>query len=417
MSIPKYKYLITYRLAEIIFDLVDTFILRYLSHLGNLNYLSLKEQMLKCTRSIKQNIIEAVSEIASLKSQIKLLGVAYGSVEELIGDLEDFLRRKNLKIYPKTHPKITQYRALGSRLSHLSNLSNLGHLKKKPVLPASPEEAANFILTLCHQLSYLLKHQLESAEAKFISEGGYTEKLFQKRLASRASPKSPKSPKPPKSPKKPTSLKSFTLMELLIVVTLIVILAIVALILFNPFSQVGKSWDSKRKTELGTLRKLLEDWYNDKNCYPKPEQICYNAPQNNTCHICGKELTPSDFSPYLKVLPCDPQHPTKKYLYQVDNANCPSWYKIYAVLNNQNDPAIKEVGCSGGCGVGNYSGYIYNYGVSSSNINLDTGPGNYACYAGGCTWYDQNIYTCSPNFSDPNCGGQCDRVQSTCVRR
>lgn len=192
---PKYKYLITYRLAEIIFDLVDAFILKYLSDLGNLSYLNLKDQMLKCTRSIKQNIIEAVSEIASLKSQIKLLGVAYASVEELIADLEDFLRRKNLVLYPKNHPRVAKYRQLGARLSHLSNLSNLGHLKEKPALPPSPEEAANLLLTLCHQLSFLLARQIKSTEEKFIQQGGYTENLFVKRLKYRKLPKHPKSPK------------------------------------------------------------------------------------------------------------------------------------------------------------------------------------------------------------------------------
>ncbi len=142
-QLPEYKYLTTYHLTKIIFDLVDAFIPKYL---GDLNYLNLKDQMLKCTRSIKQNTIEAVSEIASLKSQIKLLGVAYGSIKELIADLEDFLRRKNLKIYPK----VTQYRAQGVSLSHLSNLGKLGYLKKKPTLPAPPEEATNLLLALCH---------------------------------------------------------------------------------------------------------------------------------------------------------------------------------------------------------------------------------------------------------------------------
>ncbi len=363
-KLPKYKYLITYRLSEVIFDLVDVFVLRYLSHLGNLNYLSLKDQMLKCTRSIKQNIIEGVSEVASLKSQIKLLGVAYGSVEELIADFEDFAQRQNLFLYPKTHPKIQEFRQIGIHLSNLSNLSHLGRLRIKPFLPASTEEAVNFILTLCHQLSFLLKRQIEATENKFITEGGYTENLFKKRLVSRKSPRSPK------------SLKSFTLMELLIIVSLIAIIAITTLISLRPKTQIDKGQDAKRKTELSQLQKALEDWYNDKNCYPKPQQICYDSPNNNICHICGNKSTSPSFSPYLSRLPCDPNHPVKQYLYQVDNLNCPSWYRIYTILNNQNDQAIKEVGCQYGCGP--LQNYIYNYGVTSPNTSLE-----------------KNIYLCS----------------------
>jgi len=373
MSFPKYKYLITYRLSEIIFDLVDQFILSHLSDLGDLSYLSLKDQILKATRSIKQNIIEAVSEVASLKSQIKLLGVAYGSVEELIADFEDFLRRKNLEIYPQNHPKIITFRRLGKNLSHLSNLSPLGELIKKPTLPASSQDATNLILTLCHQLSFLLHRQIKSMEAKFIEEGGYTENLFLKRLKKLNSPK---------------LLRGFTLMELLIIIALIALLAIAVLILFNPKKQIEKSWDGKRKHELSQLKKVLEDWYNDKNCYPRPEEICYDSPtSNNTCHICGNHQNSPKLTPYLSSLPCDPQHPTKEYLYQVDNQTCPKWYRIYADLSSSdytnNNPQTEEVGCFfQGCGPG--PNYGYDYGVSSPNVDLEKAVSFLYCSKTGC---------------------------------
>ena len=379
MSFPKYKYLITYRLAEIIFDLVDAFVLRYLSHLGNLSYLSLKDQILKAARSIKQNIIEAVSEVASLKSQIKLLGVAYASVEELIADLEDFLRRKNLKIYLQNHPKVTAFRRLGKSLSNLSNLTPLGRLRKKPDLPASSQDAANFLLTLCHQLSYLLSRQIKATEKKFINQGGYTENLFLKRLNQLKTLKEPKLPKSP---------NGFTLMELLIVITLIVLIATAFLVLFNPKRQIEKAWDGKRKHELSQLKKALEDWYNDKNCYPKPSEICFDSPSlNNTCHICGRQETSPSFTPYLSSLPCDPQSPKKDYLYQVDNLNCPSWYRIYADLSLSdylnNDPATEELGCySQSCGPPNKCNY--DYGITSSNVDLEKCNNFAYCALSGC---------------------------------
>jgi len=115
--IPKYKYLITYRLAEITYDLTVEFCSKFV--LGNLSYLGTlggfpdrrtADQMIQASRSQKQNIIEAVSEIASLKGEIKLLGIAYASGEELIADLEDFIRRNNFKIYQKDDPRVLRFR-------------------------------------------------------------------------------------------------------------------------------------------------------------------------------------------------------------------------------------------------------------------------------------------------------------------
>ncbi len=86
--LPKYKYLFTYRLAEAVYDLTVVFCQKFLPSRENLR---LREQMVSAARSNKQNIAEGVSEQASLKGQIKLLGVAQASVEELTADYEDFL--------------------------------------------------------------------------------------------------------------------------------------------------------------------------------------------------------------------------------------------------------------------------------------------------------------------------------------
>lgn len=164
--------------------------------------------------------------------------------------------------------------------------------------------------------------------------------------------------------------KGFTLLEILIVITLLVILAIALILVFNPQVQINKTKDAKRKSELTTLSKVLEDWYNDKNCYPKPEEICYDAVGGeNTCNICGNESASPDFSPYLQTLPCDPTHPTKKYTYQVDDESCPSTYWIYTELANTTDPLITELGCQNGCGP--YGSCNYNYAATSPNASVE----------------------------------------------
>lgn len=152
--------------------------------------------------------------------------------------------------------------------------------------------------------------------------------------------------------KRKKSKYSFTILELLLTVAIIAILATAVLALINPKKQIEKAWDGKRKKELSTLQKVLEDWYNDKNCYPKPSEICYQTLSETEGYICGNEPTSPDFSPYLNKLPCDPQHPNKKYLYQVDNFDCPSSYKIYALISENPNTGS------------------YNYGVTSSNISL-----------------------------------------------
>lgn len=142
--------------------------------------------MVQAARSGKQNIVEGVGQSdTSKKGEIKLLGVAKASLEELISDFEDFLRQRKLGVWPKTDNRILEFRKLGFKLSNLGNLSDLGNLKEKLVLPKKEEEAANLLLTFCHQSTYLLDRQIKSLEEKFVTEGGFSENLLKRRLAQR----------------------------------------------------------------------------------------------------------------------------------------------------------------------------------------------------------------------------------------
>ena len=50
---------------------------------------------------------------------------------------------------------------------------------------SSPEVAANTIICLIHQASYLLDQQLRQLEKQFLQEGGFTERLYNVRQAAR----------------------------------------------------------------------------------------------------------------------------------------------------------------------------------------------------------------------------------------
>ena len=129
MSLPKHKYLLTYRYSEIIFDLTMDFCRKFVAEYGQKRT---REQMEQAARSGKQNIIEGVGQSqTSKKGEMKLLGVAKASQEELLADYEDFLRDRNLPIWPKTDEKVSRLRHYAFRISDLRNVSDLGYLKEK----------------------------------------------------------------------------------------------------------------------------------------------------------------------------------------------------------------------------------------------------------------------------------------------
>lgn len=174
-SIASYKRLLTYWFSVLIYDLTVEFCGLWIKSW------KLKEQMTGAARSGKQNIVEGSDGMkTSLKTGIKLTNVAKASLEELIGDYEDFLRQRGLRQWSKSDQRVVEFRQKSSKL--VSNLSNLGYLGKRPILPKEPERAANLLLTLCHQATFLLNRQVEALEKKHLQEGGYSEQLYKKRI-------------------------------------------------------------------------------------------------------------------------------------------------------------------------------------------------------------------------------------------
>lgn len=179
MSIPYvsskagYKYLESYLLATVIYDLTVEFCRVFLDPRSRTT-----DQMNQAGRSGKQNIAEGYLE-RSLKSYIKLLGVALASLGELLEDYEDFLRQRGLPQWDKNDPRVREMRAMRV-------VGNIPHLPHFPHIPHDPVLAANLMITLCQRAMFLLGRQIASLEQKFIREGGYTENLFKKRLIQRS---------------------------------------------------------------------------------------------------------------------------------------------------------------------------------------------------------------------------------------
>lgn len=172
MSQAGYKYLKSYQLSLVIFDLTMEFVKRWVSA-----YSRTKDQMEQATRSGKQNIAEGYLE-KSLEMYIKLLAVARASLGELLEDYEDFARQNKILIWP---------------VEKARGLREIGDIRDKytpdnpyvPDLPADKEAAVNLLITLINQCCFLLDRQGTALEDKFVKEGGFKENLFKRRLEER----------------------------------------------------------------------------------------------------------------------------------------------------------------------------------------------------------------------------------------
>jgi restriction system protein len=135
----------------------------------------------QAARSGKQNIAEGSMALGtSKKTELKLVGVARASLEELLADFEDYLRQHGLPLWEKGHPRAGEVR----RVCYVDNRSYKTY-KTYFEPPASAEVAANALVCLIHQACYLLDQQLRQLEQEFLNEGGFTEKLYQARLKRR----------------------------------------------------------------------------------------------------------------------------------------------------------------------------------------------------------------------------------------
>lgn len=166
-----YKDLPFFKQTEIVYDFTVEFCKRYIDYKSRT-----KDQMEQAARSGKQNIAEGYLQ-KSLEGRIKLLGVARGSLEELLNDYADFLRQHNLGLWEKNSAKAQAVRQLVYK-----NYNDYNNYKD---YINSPETAANAMVCLINQTNQLLDQKLRWTEEKFVREGGFRENLFKKRLAQR----------------------------------------------------------------------------------------------------------------------------------------------------------------------------------------------------------------------------------------
>jgi len=170
-----YRELLSYRKAEIVFDLTYRFCERFLKR-GDRTI----DQMQQAARSGKQNIIEGSQASGTSKEmEIKLTNVARASLAELLADYEDFLRVRGGKRWEKDSKEALFVRRFALQ-DGMTYDRYRGFVETRPA-----EIVANIAICLLHQTNFLLDRQIRALERDFLKEGGLRERMTQARVRTR----------------------------------------------------------------------------------------------------------------------------------------------------------------------------------------------------------------------------------------
>lgn len=131
-----------------------------------------------------------------------------------------------------------------------------------------------------------------------------------------------------------------TLVEILVVVSILAFLTLLTITFFR--NQLFKGNDARRKSDLRQIQTVVEGYEKDHDCYPDGSLLACDP---------GTGL-----SNYINKIPCDLNDTS--YYYETEASACPSWYRVYAKLENEADPDVTaDIGPSGS----------YNYYAGSPN--------------------------------------------------
>lgn len=202
--IPKhggYRNLKSFQIAQLVYDVTVRFCDRYISKFSRTH-----DQMVQAARSGVQNIAEGSKASAtSKKTELKLTNVARASLEELRLDYEDFLRHRGLPLWERSDPRraelidrrcatADEVAAWVKELHGRCGQHGPGGLHEPSALSTGstvstrstyPEIAANSALALIAVACSLLDRQLAAQAQAFEKEGGFTERLYRRRIQAR----------------------------------------------------------------------------------------------------------------------------------------------------------------------------------------------------------------------------------------
>jgi restriction system protein len=181
-----YRKLRSYQVATLVYDATVSFCDRFVDKHSRTH-----DQMVQAARSGGKNIAEGSRAAAtSSQTELRLVGVARASLDELLLDYEDYLRHRHKRQWDKDDPEAREVRAVAWQedpTDQSDQSDPIAHWKTyAPWLEhADPVVVANTLICLIHQANYLLDQQVAGLERDFIQEGGYSEQLAAARVAER----------------------------------------------------------------------------------------------------------------------------------------------------------------------------------------------------------------------------------------
>ena len=167
-----WKELWFYQKTQVIYLMTTVFTQRFLPRYGDRTV----DQMRQAARSGKQNIVEGSADgVTSIESELKLLNVARGSIQELREDYEDYLLSHRLTKWTAGHPR---FETMIRYCREHNQLADYEPFFEK----WTAEEIANIGITLCRMVDKMMMTYQKKKEAEFLAEGGIRERMTAARL-------------------------------------------------------------------------------------------------------------------------------------------------------------------------------------------------------------------------------------------
>lgn len=202
-----YQDLYFYRKSDVLVQLTKVFCERFLPPYGDRTV----DQMVQAARSVKQNIVEGFTDgQTSVEVEVKLLGIAKGSNQELLEDYMDYLKAHNLSDW-HTETQMPQGGSGNLRVSRAAGISSFSRESSQPnrydallsfcrthnddadyrpfYHQWTDEEMANTAICLCHMIDKAMESFIKKVDREFVEEGGIRERMTAARLEMRGSQK------------------------------------------------------------------------------------------------------------------------------------------------------------------------------------------------------------------------------------
>ena len=175
-----YSKLHFYQKSDVLVQLTKSFCERFLPKWGDRTV----DQMVQASRSIKQNLAEGLTDgQTSFEVEIKLLGIARGSNQELVEDYQDYLKHQGLAEWAQDK-NVRFDRLHRFCLEHSDEPSYHRYYQTW-----TDEEMANCAICLCHMVDKALCSFIRKRDNEFVQEGGIRERMTAARLDQRGSQK------------------------------------------------------------------------------------------------------------------------------------------------------------------------------------------------------------------------------------